>query len=104
MEGIFSSIWSMIYHPDTEEDSADELEDILNDLMNRHDVPSKWLGEDVKFAFKEKFIKDKINSELIKDLEFVLNNCGYKLLIDEIQVKDADIVWQDENQIVFVVK
>ena len=64
----------------------------------------EWLGEDVKFAFKEKFIKDKINSELIKDLEFVLNNYGYKLLIDKIQVKDADIVWQDENQIAFVVK
>ena len=43
MGGIFSSIWSVINHPDNDEDSADELEDIINDLMNRHDVPSRMV-------------------------------------------------------------
>lgn len=96
--GLFGSraLWDLIYEDDEDEDAI-ELESLIDKLQSKHSVPTKWLGDNVKFAFKGKFFTD--NKILIDSIADILYRFSYELKISE--VHPSNIVFEDDTQIAY---
>jgi len=98
--GLFSPVWKYIYDNEDDEDNDDELENIIDDLMQQHVVPEKWLGDDVKFAFSNEFVKR--NFDKFNRISKLLNEGDWSLVKTEINRNNVNIVFEDENQIGYI--
>lgn len=100
MGGLFSSVWKYIYSNEDDEDEDDELEDIIDDLMELHVVPEKWLGDNVKFAFSNEFVKRNIDK--FNRVSELLNEGDWSLVKTEVNRNNVNVVFEDENQIGYI--
>ncbi len=95
--GLFNAIWKIIYHPDTEDsEDMDRLEDLIDVLQDRHQVPKEWL-KGAKFAFTKDFYTRNIS--IILEISQILKDWGYNLLIDK--VTPNNIIYRDKDQIAY---
>lgn len=95
--GLFNAIWKIIYHPDTEEnEDIDRLEDLIDILQDKHQVPSEWF-EKTKFAFTKDFYTE--NFAIILEISQILEDWGYTLKIDKITPNN--IIYKDKDQIAY---
>ena len=97
---FFSSVWKYIYSNEDDEDEDDELEDIIDDLMELHVVPEKWLGDNVKFAFSNEFVKRNIDK--FNRVSELLNEGDWSLVKTEVNRNNVNVVFEDENQIGYI--
>ena len=97
--GLFNSVWKYIYSAEDYDEEDCELEDVIDDLMNAHEVHGEWLGEDVRFAFSKEFV-DKHIQEFNK-VDELLKEGDWSLVKQEIDKNKVDVVYEDENQIAY---
>lgn len=96
--GLFTSraLWDLIYEDDEDEDAI-ALESLIDELQGKHSVPTKWLGDSVKFAFKQEFFNE--NKNIIDSISNILYGFSYELKISE--VFPTTIVFEDDTQIAY---
>ena len=93
--GLFKSVWDIVYSR-KEDSDTEEIEDLLDELMERHQQPNEWY-DNVKFAFTEDFYQN--NKSLINKISGILDKWNSKLIVSKVNPKD--IVYKDNDQIAY---
>ena len=98
--GLFNSkaLWNLIYSNDDYDECAEELEELIDTLQDDHTVPTEWLGDNVKFAFKKSFVDKHVRE--INRIDDLLKEFSHSLVV--VKVCPTHIVFEDDNQIAYI--